>query len=158
MDDAPQVVWFKRDLRVTDHTPLVLAAHHGPVLPLFIIEPEILTAPDFDTLHYQFIRQSLVELRENLRALGQPLVVRTGPAVTVLDNLHRVIRFDTIWSHEETGNHLTYQRDLAVKKWAEIHRIRWHESPQNGVVRRLQSRNGWAKHWEDRIMGAPPLA
>jgi len=158
MRGDPQVVWFKRDLRVSDHAPLVSAAQRGPVLPLFIIEPDIQAAPDFDALHYQFIRRSLVELRENLRALGQPLIVRTGSAVTVLANLHRVVRFDAMWSHEETGNHLTYQRDLAVKQWTEIHRIRWNELPQNGVVRRLKTRNGWAKHWEDRIMGTPPLA
>jgi len=158
MYEDAQVVWFKRDLRVTDHAPLVSAAQRGPVLPLFIVEPNILTAPDFDTLHYEFIRQALVELRENLHVLGQPLIVRTGPVVNVLADLHRLVRFDTIWSHEETGNHLTYQRDLAVKQWAEIHRVRWNELPQNGVVRRLKSRNGWAKHWEDRIMGTPPLA
>ncbi|RYG79465.1 hypothetical protein EON77_09085, partial [bacterium] len=31
-----QVVWYKRDLRVTDHRPLVEAAARGTVLPLYI--------------------------------------------------------------------------------------------------------------------------
>ncbi|MFM9718803.1 deoxyribodipyrimidine photo-lyase, partial [Streptomyces galilaeus] len=46
MDDAPvsretgvQVVWFKRDLRTTDHAPLANAAHAGSVLPLYVAEP-----------------------------------------------------------------------------------------------------------------------
>ena len=35
------LVWFKRDLRIHDHAPLVAAAAAaGPVLPLYIIEPE----------------------------------------------------------------------------------------------------------------------
>jgi deoxyribodipyrimidine photo-lyase len=34
-----QLVWFKRDLRVADHRPLVEAARRGPVLPLYIVEP-----------------------------------------------------------------------------------------------------------------------
>jgi deoxyribodipyrimidine photo-lyase len=33
------IVWFKRDLRIADHRPLVMAAQAGPVLPLYIAEP-----------------------------------------------------------------------------------------------------------------------
>ena len=38
---ALQVVWFKRDLRVVDHAPLLEAAQRGPVLPLYVVEPEL---------------------------------------------------------------------------------------------------------------------
>lgn len=31
-----QVVWFKRDLRITDHAPLRAAALAGPVLALYV--------------------------------------------------------------------------------------------------------------------------
>lgn len=38
-----QVLWFKRDLRLSDHLPLFEAMrnakHHGLVLPLYIHEP-----------------------------------------------------------------------------------------------------------------------
>lgn len=158
MPAHPQLVWFKRDLRSTDHAPLVSAADRGPVIPLYLIEPEIFEAPDFDALHYEFIRQALVELRENLRALGPSLVVRSGNAVQVLEQLRREHAIERIWSHEETGNDRTYQRDIAVKQWAKIHRIPWHELPQNGVVRGLKSRNGWAENWDRRIMGRLPIA
>ena len=33
------LVWFKRDLRVTDHPALALAAAQGDVLPVHIVEP-----------------------------------------------------------------------------------------------------------------------
>ncbi len=33
-----QVVWFKRDLRTTDHRPLTSAAT-GPMIPLYVVEP-----------------------------------------------------------------------------------------------------------------------
>jgi len=141
-----------------DHEPLVAAGLRGPVLPLFIIEPDILRAPDSDALHFRFIYQSLLELRESLHELGQPLVVRSGVAVTVLETLRKEIGFDAIWSHEETGNRLTYQRDLDVKQWVEFQRISWYEIPQNGVVRRLKSRDGWAKIWEHRIARSAPIA
>ena len=34
------VVWFKRDLRVSDHAALTAALGRGLVLPIYIIEPE----------------------------------------------------------------------------------------------------------------------
>jgi len=34
------VVWFKRDLRVFDHLPLVNGSQHAAVLPLYVYEPE----------------------------------------------------------------------------------------------------------------------
>ena len=70
-----QLVWFKRDLRVHDHRPLWEAAQRGPVLPLYIVVPHRLYAADFDPAHCgPFIQTSLLELRDNLARLGQPLV------------------------------------------------------------------------------------
>ena len=40
------VVWFKRDLRVADHAPLIEVARRGPVLPLYVVEPELWAQPD----------------------------------------------------------------------------------------------------------------
>ena len=37
---AASVVWFKKDLRITDHQPLAAAAKEGQVICLFIHEPE----------------------------------------------------------------------------------------------------------------------
>ena len=35
------LVWFKRDLRLSDHKPLLAAARTGlPVLPLYVVEPD----------------------------------------------------------------------------------------------------------------------
>lgn len=34
------LVWLKRDLRLTDHPALTLAAGMGRVLPVYVVEPE----------------------------------------------------------------------------------------------------------------------
>jgi len=142
-----QVVWFKRDLRVEDHRPLVEAAKRGQVLPLYIVEPEWLESPDFDVSHWSFVRASLVELDERLRELGQGLVVRMGEAVEVL----RQLPVAHLWAHEETGNWTSYQRDRRVRKWARETNTPMTEFAANGVVRRLKSRDGWARNWEQRM-------
>ena len=149
-----QIVWFKRDLRVDDHRPLLEAAARGPVLPLYVVEPELWQQPDASERQWLFCRESLIELRQSLAALGQPLVLRSGDVVQVLERARRQFGIDGLWSHEETGNGWTYQRDKRVAAWARAHGIQWLEIPQFGVIRRLRSRQGWAQRWEKQ-MGEP---
>jgi deoxyribodipyrimidine photo-lyase len=157
-----QVVWFKRDLRTRDHQPLVLAAERGPVLPLYIVEPDLWRLPDMAAQHWEFIRASLLELRGALADLGAPLVVRTGEAVQVLETLRIELddRIQTIWAHEETGNGWTYARDRDVLRWARTHRVQVNEMPRDGIVRRLKDRDDWGKLAGAQFAGAllqPPV-
>lgn len=149
-----QIVWFKRDLRVHDHRALVMAARRGPVLPLFIAEPELWQQPDMSARQWAFVEESLIELRRDLAALGQPLIVRIGDTVEVLERARRRFPDMALWSHEETGNGWTYARDLRVAAWAKQQSVNWTEVRQAGVIRRLKSRNGWAKRW-DAFMAEP---
>ncbi|QPN68398.1 FAD-binding domain-containing protein [Synechococcus sp. CBW1006] len=146
-----QIVWFKRDLRVVDHQPLLQASRLGPVLPLVVVEPELWQQPDASARQWAFCSESLENLRRALAELGQPLVVRTGRVEAVLERARRYFGVAGLWSHEETGNGWTYDRDRRVALWARHHGITWTESPQTGVIRRLRSRNGWARRWEERM-------
>jgi len=149
------VVWFKRDLRVVDHAPLLEAARRGPVLPLYIAEPHLWAQPDASARQWAFLAESLAELRQALAALGQPLLVRVGEMLPWLERLRRRVPIAGLWSHQETGNGWTYQRDLQVAAWCREQGIAWSELPQNGVVRCLKSRDGWARRWEQRLGGEP---
>lgn len=150
-----QVVWFKKDLRVEDHAPLLLASKKGVVLPLYIVEPKLWCQPDSSKRQYNFLQECVTELDAQLQALGQGLVIRVGEAQAVLDKIHAQHPITNIWSHEETGNDWTYQRDRAVARWAKKMGIAWHESPSNGVVRRLKTRDGWAAKWAQTMRRTP---
>ncbi|GAB5388394.1 MAG: deoxyribodipyrimidine photo-lyase [Alphaproteobacteria bacterium] len=155
MSDAPAIVWFKRDLRVADHPALASACATGrPVLPLYIIEPEMWAAPDASGRQWGFIRESLVELKTRLEAMGQSLVVRQGAAVDVLESLRQQVGIASLHSHQETGALWSYYRDAEVRHWANSHGIEWREPRQHGVIRRLGTRNGWARRW-DAYMSRP---
>jgi deoxyribodipyrimidine photo-lyase len=151
-----QIVWFKRDLRTADHQPLLQASRLGPVLPLLVVEPEFWRQDDASARHWAFCAEGLEELRSELGRLGQPLVVRVGAVEEVLERARRQFGVAGLWSHEETGNGWTYDRDRRVAAWTREHGIPWHEIPQFGVIRRLASRDGWARRWEARM--AEPLA
>ena len=150
------IVWFKRDLRMHDHAALALAAAAGPVLPVYIAEPGLWAEPDAAGRQWAFAAECLGELQRDLAALGQPLRVFVGEAVPVLQAIagqHKV----TLWSHEETGNGWTYARDRRVAAWARQAGVVWHELRQTGVVRRLRTRDGWARAW-DADMARPVVA
>lgn len=142
-----QIVWFKRDLRVHDHPALTLAAQHGTLLPLYIVEPEFWRQPDVSYRHYLFLRDCLAELDAELQKLGQGLIIKVGDAVDVLQWARCHYPIHGLWSHQETWNGWTYARDRRVKAWARAHAIPWHEPVQHGVTRRLEDRNGWAARW-----------
>ncbi|MEO0655317.1 MAG: deoxyribodipyrimidine photo-lyase, partial [Pseudomonadota bacterium] len=151
------LLWFKRDLRIADHPALDHAIARGePVIPLYIAEPELWAQPDASHRQWTFIAESLAALRDALAACGAPLIVRRGDAVTVLDDLATAHNVTALVSHEETGNLWTYARDKAVAHWARGRGLPWHEVPQNGVVRRLTSRDGWARH-RDAFMRQPQV-
>ena len=146
------VVWFKRDLRVHDHAPLLAAAASGaPVLPLYIFEPGYWAQPEHSRRQFDFLIDSLRELDAALEARGSRLVVRTGHATDVFFALHRDYGLEAIHAHEETGLQWTYDRDRQVHRWARNAGISVREQAQHGVVRALKSRDGWAAHWEQRM-------
>ena len=154
------LVWFKRDLRVRDHEPLIRAIEaarefRGGVVCLFIYEPEWLAAPETDESHVRFVNESLSELEVAVGRCGGSLVTRHGSAVAVFEEIYREARFVRMWSHEETGSGWTYRRDVAVAEWCGGRGVEWCEVPQHGIVRRLKSRNGWAEQWERRMHSRP---
>jgi deoxyribodipyrimidine photo-lyase len=144
-----QVVWFKRDIRSSDHAPLSLATVAGPTLPLYVFEPEVWESPDMSARHRWWVTESVRELRESLGQLGQPLIVRSGNIISVLEDIRSRFGSLVLWSHEETGNAQTYDRDRAVLAWCRASGIRWNECRQNGVIRRLKSRDRWSERWEE---------
>lgn len=135
------LVWFKRDLRVVDHPALALAAAQGPVLPLYIVEPELWAQPDASARQWDFVAECLGDLRADLAALGQPLILRVGDAVEVLARLCAVHRVEQIVSHQETGNGWSVARDQRVADWARGQGMPWVEVPQSGVARAGNARD-----------------
>jgi deoxyribodipyrimidine photolyase len=78
MSLMPQIVWFKRDLRVHDHAPLFEAQRHGPIIPLYIIEPDLWRLPDSSARHEIAARWRQQDFNDEARAVHQRLGSRQG--------------------------------------------------------------------------------
>ncbi|MGK0269513.1 MAG: deoxyribodipyrimidine photo-lyase [Cocleimonas sp.] len=146
------IVWYKRDLRIHDHAPLSMAAETQikgiKVLPLYVVEPNYWALPDSSARHWQFITQSLTELNQALSNLGQGLLVEHGHIIQVLHNLSERFNIEGLYSHQESGNLWTYQRDKDVSIWCIKNKIKWHEHEVFGVFRRFTDRDYWSHYWE----------
>jgi deoxyribodipyrimidine photo-lyase len=150
-----EIVWFKRDLRVHDHAPLLAACASGrPVLPLFIVEPDMWAQPDMSGRQFGFLAESLADLDRSLAARGGKLVVRVGAAVEVLHGLHARHGITAIHAHQETGNLWSFARDRAVRRWARGAGVPVLEVQQHGVWRAHGNRDGWAARWEAMMRSA----
>jgi deoxyribodipyrimidine photo-lyase len=145
------LIWLKRDLRVRDHAPLSDGLRLGATQALFIFEPAWLQSPECSEQHLQFAKDSLAELEINLKTLGIELLLRSGTASDVLQEVLSQTPFTHLLSHEETGSGWSYERDRAVANWCQQLGIEWREYPQTGVVRRLKTRLGWARRWATRM-------
>lgn len=82
MTASPVILWFRRDLRLSDHRALAAAATQGRVVPLFVLDPELLTRAGAHRQAYLFSA-----LRHLDRALEGRLVVRRGDPVEVVVGL-----------------------------------------------------------------------
>ncbi len=152
------LVWLKRDLRFTDHEPLYYAQQSKlPLLLIYIFEPSVMAYPDSDVRHWRFVYESLKEMNEKLKSLGAEIFIFHSEAKTVFETLFHSFEINTVFSSQEIGNGLTYERDKAMKILFRKHNIAWKEYQTNGIVRKLKSRKEWEKLWKAQITAQPKL-
>lgn len=80
--------WARRDLRLHDNDALAAAlADHGAIIPVFILDPALLAAPDVSEKRVAFLLGGLRSLDADLRACGSRLIVRRGAPLVELARL-----------------------------------------------------------------------
>ena len=142
------ILWFKKDLRIFDNEALCEAIKDNDILPIYIIELDIWSQNTHSDRQWQFCKESLIELRNALAEIGQPLIIRTGNVINIFDEISSKFKIKGIYSHQETGDWLTYKRDQKVREWALIKNIIWKEFLQFSVFRGNLDRNNWSKKWQ----------
>ena len=152
------IVWFKRDLRFTDHEPLYFAQkQHLPILLIYCFEPSIMNYVDSDVRHWRFVYQSIQDMQTKLVDYKTSIAVFNDEALPIFQKIQTQYNIKIILSHEEIGNQLTYSRDLVMKKFCVDNNIEWKEYQHNGVIRKLKSRKDWEKRWKVKMQEIPKL-
>lgn len=135
------IVWFKRDLRLTDNEALHNAILSGrKILLLYIFEPSLLKDIHYSQRHFDFIKQSLESLQKELLQYHTQILIVEGEALTIFKKLKEVMSIHAVYSHQETGIKVTYDRDKQINAFLNKHEIPWYESINNGVIRGIKNR------------------
>lgn len=142
------IVWFKRDLRLTDHQPLKSAIESGDrLLLLYCFDPELIQDPHYDLRHWRFVYESLQDINQCLKPLGHRVEMIYAPFRSLLHTLTDHYFINTIYSHEESGLQITYDLDIWVSRFCQERGIAWQEFMYNGVLRGAKNRQHWVKDW-----------
>jgi len=107
-----QILWFRRDLRVTDSA--ILANAKDEVLPIFIFDKNILDKLSKDDKRVTFIYKSVLKLKEDLKSIGLDLAIFYGTPKEVFENLKNK-GFDTILCSVDFNNYAK-KRDEEICK------------------------------------------
>jgi len=90
MSQPPAIVWFRNDLRLSDHAALHAALEGGgAVVPVFILDDAAAGAWAPGGASRWWLHHSLAALDHALRAIGGGLVLRRGDSVAILTELVR---------------------------------------------------------------------
>lgn len=146
------VVWFKRDLRWSDHKPLTTAIRSGlPTICLFIIEPSLIHSVHYSNRHWKFMSECIEELRTKFKKNNLQFYVLEGEAVSIFDSISNTYGSFHLLSHLETGIDITFQRDKSVQKWCRTNQIDWIEFNQHAIQRGRKNRNNWTEKWAEFV-------
>jgi len=123
------IVWFRRDLRISDHPALHSALATGwPVLPVFIGSPEEPFTPGAASRWW--LQASLRRLDESLRAKGSRLIVRRGPAAKALADLAHECGARQVFCHR-VDEPAALRAERRVEEELRAHGIALEKSPGN---------------------------
>ena len=88
-----QILWFRRDLRVTDSA--ILSFAKKDVLPIFIFDENILSKLASDDTRVTFIYEKVKKLKEELKSIGLNLVIFYGKPIEIFSKL-KSLGFDEV--------------------------------------------------------------
>ncbi|MCI4669761.1 MAG: DNA photolyase family protein [Bacteroidia bacterium] len=151
------ILWFKRDLRLQDHLPLRQAIGEGlPILLFYAFEPSLISGnkSKYDLRHLRFIWESLSEMQELLSSHQTKIHIVHQEVISFLEYVSERYLIQNIYSYQETGIQITFDRDIEVGKWCKAKGIQWREFQMGGVIRGINNRKNWPKKYIE-ILSAP---
>lgn len=148
MKNEINIVWLKRDLRTHDHAPFQCAENDGlPYIALYLFEPSLIKQADTSFRHLQFQFHSIEAMNERLEPANLKVSICYGEAEEIFKSIIREFEVNNVWSYQESGTQLSYNRDKKIKQLLSQNKIVWTEFQRDGIIRGIRNREGWEKSW-----------
>jgi len=137
-------------VRLEDQQAIEAAVDAGEQIVLvYVYEPFLLLDEHYSTRHFRFIDQALDDVDRRLASSKTHVLRVKGEFLNVLDQLLDTYANVSLFSLQETGIKVTYDRDKAVAKYCKKNNIKWQEFQMNGVQRGRKNRYEWRDTWFD---------
>src|ERR1700748_859654 len=116
-DRSPIIVWFRDDLRLSDHPALSAAAKTGaPVIGLYVLDEESRDVRPLGGAARWWLAQSLRRLKASLQASGADLVLRRGAAAKVIAEIALAAKAGAVfWSQIAQAPHLAVAKAVEAE-------------------------------------------
>src|SRR5688572_33468137 len=110
------ILWFRQDLRLHDNEALVEAVRNADeFIPVYIIDRQ---HTHFSPHRLRFLLESLIDLRNQLQALGSDLIVRNGSPDQILYQLALDTKSQLVYcNRERTRAEVDMQDKVEKKLW-----------------------------------------
>lgn len=139
-----------------DHEPLYFAQQQNlPILLVYFFEPSVMNYDDSDVRHWRFVHESLQEMQKKLVHQDSEIYIFHEETLKVFEQISNVYQVEHVFSHQEIGNKITFDRDLQMQKFFASKNILWKEFQLHGVIRRLKTRKNWEQRWEQKMKETP---
>jgi deoxyribodipyrimidine photo-lyase len=164
MKPKVNIIWFRRDLRLTDHAALYHAlTDNHPVLPIFIFDRNILDKLDDKAdRRIAFIHAALEEMQNQLREAGSSLEVYDGFPVEVYKMLLEKYSIEKVFTNHDYEPY-ALEREAAVEKLLGEHGASLHTCKDQVIFEKdeVMKDDGkpytvftpYSKKWKARLTG-----
>jgi deoxyribodipyrimidine photo-lyase len=115
--------WVRRDQRLADNQALAAALERAErVIPAFVLDPVLLSAPDAGDKRVAFMLAGLRQLEADLQSRGSDLIVRRGDPAAELAVLARETGAQAIFAEEDPWPY-GRQRDRQIAQNLPLHLV-----------------------------------
>lgn len=110
MEEKIILVWFRNDLRIEDNEILLEACEKAThIIPVYVFDPRYFKTTTYNTLktgyfRANFILESVVDLKNNLKNLGGDLLVLIGKPEELIPQVAQKYNAELVYHHREVAS------------------------------------------------------
>ena len=107
------LIWYRNDLRLHDHEPLVYALkQRAEIIPVYCFDPRQFGTTSFGfpktgSFRAQFLLESVADLRRSLQSLNSDLIICHGHPETIIPDLVKTLDIFAVLFHGEVTSEET---------------------------------------------------
>ncbi|EKX41227.1 hypothetical protein GUITHDRAFT_59300, partial [Guillardia theta CCMP2712] len=149
------VLWLKRDVRVSDNEALFHAClkRVRPLVILYVYDRLLWSSNHLHESHLKFVNEGLANFEDTLCTrykLNRAVCYRVGLVEEVLEEIHRTYKVASVYSSCEVMDRAMRDCVDRARQWSETRGVQWISFDQTGVSS-SPKRDGWAKRWKSNM-------